>query len=58
MSDDQPDTFSDEEARRRTETSIRASFTLSPKTHKEMAGHSGRPSRKGSKALKVGEKQP
>jgi hypothetical protein len=38
--------YSAQEAQRRTEAAIRASFTLAPKAHKEMAGQSGRPSRK------------
>ena len=44
--------MSEEEVKGRTEAAIRASFALAPKTHKEMAGKSGRPSRKGSKAVK------
>jgi len=51
------DPLPDEEAQRRTDEAIRASFTLAPKTHKEMAGHSNRPSRKASKHLKVGEEE-
>jgi hypothetical protein len=50
--------FDEQEARRRTEAAIRASFTLPPKTHKEMAGQSGRPSRKDSQVLKDRKKQP
>jgi hypothetical protein len=44
--------FDEHEATRRTEAAIRASFVLAPKTHKEIAGKSGRPSRKGSVARK------
>jgi hypothetical protein len=51
---DESEKFSDEEARQRTEAAIRASFKLAPKTQKEMAGHSGRPPRKGSVARKDG----
>ena len=46
-----PDEFSEAEAKERADAAIRASFSLAPKTQKEMAGKSGRPSRKASKPV-------
>lgn len=57
MVEDEPDAYSDDEARQRTETALRRSFALAPKTHQEMVKE-GKRARAASKALKDGEKKP